>query len=40
MLKRTDWTDKGEPSRARRGGRKFLKWLLVVVVVVGRRRRW
>ena len=34
MLKRTDWTDKGEPSRTRRTARSFVKWLVLVAVVV------
>lgn len=32
--KRTDWTEQGERSRARRGGRKFLGWFLAVAIVV------
>jgi signal peptidase I len=34
MLKRTDWTERSEPSRTRRTGRSLVKWLVLVVVVV------
>ena len=34
MGKRTDWTEQGERSRARRGGRKIVGWFLVVAVLL------
>ncbi len=34
MGKRTDWTEQGERSRVRRGGRKILGWFLLLAVLL------
>ena len=34
MGKRRDWTEQGERSRVRRGGRKLLGWIVVVAILV------
>jgi signal peptidase I len=34
MLKRTDWTERSEASRTRRTARSFVKWFLLLAVLV------